>query len=94
MLERDIEKKVCDYAKRNGWMVRKFSSPSHRSVPDRIMIKNGEVIFIEFKATGKKPTKLQAREHNLLREHTANIYVVDDVQQGKTILAAWEEVFR
>lgn len=49
-LEKDVEKKVCDYAKQMGCYVRKFTSPSQRSVPDRIIITPaGRVIFIEFK---------------------------------------------
>ena len=36
MLEKDIEKAVCDYAKSKGVLTYKFSSPNHVGVPDRI----------------------------------------------------------
>ena len=48
--ERDIEKKACDLAKAAGWLVFKFVSPSQRGVPDRIFIRQGRIVFIEFKA--------------------------------------------
>lgn len=62
MLEREIERKLTAWAKKNDVYTRKFSSPSHRGVPDRIFIANGQVLFLELKAEGKKPTKLQLRE--------------------------------
>ena len=62
MLEREIEKKIAAWAKRNGVYTRKFTSPSHRGVPDRIFIANGETLFLELKVEGKKPTKLQLKE--------------------------------
>ena len=59
--ERDIEKKACDLAKAAGWLVFKFVSPAQRGVPDRIFIRDSRVVFIEFKAPGARPTKLQWR---------------------------------
>jgi len=38
MLERDIERKVCEMAKVAGWLAFKFVSPAQRGVPDRIFI--------------------------------------------------------
>lgn len=62
-LEKDIEKKVCAWAKQQGCLVYKFTSPSQRSVPDRMFVlPYGTVVFIEFKAPGKVPTELQRKE--------------------------------
>lgn len=58
--ESHIEKAVCVWAKNDGWLIFKFSSPSLRGVPDRMFIKDGLIVFIEFKAPNKKPTPLQA----------------------------------
>lgn len=83
MLEKEIEKKVCDYAKTKGFLVYKFVSPGHAFVPDRMLISpEGEVSFIEFKAEGKKPTAGQEREHTRLRESNVRVFVVDSVQMG------------
>lgn len=85
--EADIEKAVCDYAKRKGVMVDKFVSPNKRSVPDRIFsFPGGKVVFIEFKAPGKKATPMQERDHAKRRALGFAVAVVDNVEQGKRII--------
>ncbi len=88
MLERDIEKRVCNYAKAEGLLVYKFTSPQRNAVPDRLFIRpDGSVFFIEFKAEGKKPTPAQEREHERLKGHGIRVYVVDDVAFGMTVVS-------
>ena len=65
-LEKKLEKRCTDVAKANGWWSRKFSSPANRGVPDRIFLKEGKVIFVEFKAPGNVPTELQRHELQLI----------------------------
>lgn len=87
MLEKDIEKKVCEYAKKHGVLVYKFTSPARAAVPDRMFIvPNGRVFFCEFKATGKKLTDAQAREHQRLIQHNVSVFVVDNVEDGKAMI--------
>lgn len=86
MRESAIEKKVNDYAKRNGWLVYKFVSPAQAGVPDRLYIKNGKVMFIEFKAEGKKPTKLQEHHIEAIKAQGVAVYVVDSVEAGKGVI--------
>lgn len=83
MLEKQIEAKVCDYAKTKGMMVYKFTSPARAAVPDRMFIKSGRVFFIEFKRGGQKATEAQEREHHRLRQQAINVFVVDNVDAGK-----------
>ena len=84
MLERDIEAKVCDYAKSKGMLVYKFTSPARAAVPDRLFITpTGVVFFIEFKAPGKKATPQQEREHRRLTEQGCTVFVIDDAVVGK-----------
>jgi len=85
-LEKDIESKVVKFAKENfGMLVYKFTSPSRRSVPDRLFITNtGDSFFIEFKRLGEKPTAAQQVEIEKLRKQRARVWVVDDVEEGKT----------
>lgn len=80
--ERDIESKVCELAKRAGWLVYKFVSPSQRGVPDRIFIRQGRIVFIEFKAPGAMPTKLQWRMIERLRGQDCEVHVCDSVESG------------
>ena len=86
-LEKDIEEKVCRYARVHNFYVRKFSSPNYRSVPDRMLISpKGHVVFIEFKAPKKQPTQAQAREIERLRDYGQRVYVVDDWERGKFLI--------
>lgn len=84
-LEKVIEKKVCDYAKSRGCLHYKFTSPSRRSVPDRIFIPKGDIptFWIEFKRKGEKPTAAQAVEIEKIRAQGKTVYVVDNVERGK-----------
>lgn len=85
-LEKAIEKAVCDYAKQQGCLVYKFTSPAQRHVPDRLLIANGRVFFIEFKRLKEKPTLAQALEHEKMRAKGAVVYVVDSVESGKRVI--------
>jgi Holliday junction resolvase len=87
MLEKDIERKACEAAKRAGWLAFKFTSPAQRGVPDRIFIKNGRIVFIEFKASGSKVTALQERMIERLRSHGCEVYVCDSVEAARDVLS-------
>jgi hypothetical protein len=86
-LEKVIEQKVCDYAKSKGCLVYKFTSPSRRSVPDRMFIAPGvHVFFIEFKRRGEKPTAGQMVEIEKIKGKGGVVWVVDNVEDGKRII--------
>jgi hypothetical protein len=83
MLEKDIERKACEWAKSQGWLVYKFTSPNRRSVPDRLFIREGRVVFIEFKRPGGRLTEMQRREIRKLQLHGIKAevaYSVEDAQ--------------
>lgn len=86
-LEKDIERKVCDFAKQHHMLAYKFTSPQRASVPDRLFVTGqGHVFFIEFKRAGKRPTEAQWREINRLRATGVEVFVVDNVDEGKRIV--------
>ncbi len=85
MRESPIQTAVCNYATSLGWMVFRFTIRSH---PDRMFIRNGKFFFIEFKATGKKATRLQAHTIKKIQAQGFQVYVVDDIDQGKGIVDA------
>jgi len=91
MRESEIETKVCNHAKYLGWLCYKWVSPGNRSVPDRIFFRNGKTIIIEFKAEGKKPTKLQQKTINKLQDQCIPTYVIDDVGEGIVLFNNMEE---
>ena len=87
MLEKQIEAKVCDYAKTKNVLAYKFTSPARAAVPDRMFVApDGRVWFCEFKRAGQKPTAAQEREHLKLRDHKVNVFVIDNVDEGKTMI--------
>jgi hypothetical protein len=89
--ESTIESKTVNYAKSKGWLVYKFTSPANRAVPDRIFIRHSIVFFIEFKAPGKKPTKLQKKVHDDINSHHVPVYVIDNFPLGKELVDSFEE---
>lgn len=87
MLEREIEKKVCDYAREKGFEVYKFTSPSRVGVPDRMFIGFPQRVFwIEFKREGGEPTPVQIREMQKIAGRGFSVYLVDNVEDGKKII--------
>lgn len=86
MLEKKIEGSVCDYAKRKGVYVRKFTSPQRRGVPDRVFAYSGRTFWIEFKSEKGKLTPLQQREIAEMRKHGLTVYVCNSITQGKKII--------
>ena len=55
MLEKEIEKRLCDGVKKLGGYAYKFTSPGNDGVPDRMVIMpGGDITFVELKTdTGK-----------------------------------------
>lgn len=82
-----VQEKCVAHARGQDWLARKFAYPRRKGGTDYIFMKAGRVIFVEFKAPGKKPTELQAEEHAKLREAGCTVYVIDDVGKFKTMLA-------
>jgi hypothetical protein len=87
MLEKQIEAAVCAYARTKGVLAYKFTSPARAAVPDRMFIRpDGRIWFCEFKRGGQKPTEAQEREHNKLRQHKVDVFVIDTVEDGKMMI--------
>ncbi len=82
MLEKTVEKKVTERAKALGWLSYKLTSPSNKGLPDRLYIRGGQVVFIEFKRPNAKPRKLQDIVMRDMRGHGAEVYVIDTIESG------------
>ncbi len=86
-LEKVIEGKVRLYARERKVLVYKFTSPGNASVPDRVFVAPGGIVWwIEFKRRGEKPTPKQAVEIAKLRAQGAKVFVVDNVEEGKRVV--------
>ena len=86
MRESVIEQRVCSYARDRGWLTYKWVSPANRGVPDRILFRDGRVLLIEFKAPGKRPTKLQSYIHQRLEKEGFKVHVIDSIEEGKRLV--------
>lgn len=70
VLENAVEQYLTREVKKIGGISRKWSSPSHRGVPDRILFfDNGQIYFVEVKRSHGKPTALQLKEVKILRKY-------------------------
>jgi len=68
MREREIEKYLVKRVKELGGMAYKFVSPGNDGVPDRLLLfPGGRIMFVELKAPGKIPTRLQQMQMEIIR---------------------------
>ena len=84
--ETEIEAPASDFAETRGWMQCKIMKLSKRAWPDRLFIRRGRVIFIEFKRPGEEPTQQQLYRHNQIRAHGVEVFWTDNLERAKEIL--------
>lgn len=78
MNEKYVENYLTESVKRIGGLCLKWVSPGRAGVPDRIVIlRGGRVVFVELKAPGKKPSKLQNVMIGRLRALGSEVFVLD-----------------
>ena len=87
MRESEIEKKTGEWAVANGWTHYKFTSPGMVGVPDRFFARDGYVVFIEFKDTGKTPEPIQWVRIDDLRSAGLEVEFADSVDTARAILS-------
>lgn len=90
--ERYVEGYLVKLAKKLDLLVFKFTSPGINGVPDRMLVnKKGEIIFIETKAYGEKPRKLQQVIIKKMRNYKLKVYVIDNREDIKKTLTTFAE---
>lgn len=81
MRESAVEKEFRKQAKASGWWPLKLKIISHAGFPDRMLLKHpGRIKFVELKATGKKPRKLQKWVLGKLNELGFECHVIDRIE--------------
>lgn len=78
--ENKVERYLDDQVKRIGGITRKWVSPGRDGVPDRIVIRNGKVVFVEVKTTDGKLSPAQVREHDRLRDQGVRVVTIHGEQ--------------
>jgi len=87
--ERDIEQFLVREAARLGGIAYKWAAPGQRGVPDRIVIlpKWVRPVFVELKAPGAKPTRLQRLVHDKLSGLGHFVHVLDSFDSVSKFLS-------
>jgi len=87
MLESKLERDCCKYAKTLGIANKKLTHD--KGDADRIFLYKGCVLFIEFKASGKKARPIQEYNHLELKRAGFNVLVIDDPTVFKIVITKW-----
>jgi hypothetical protein len=86
MREKYIEQKLVKETRSRGGLCEKWNSGTS-GWPDRIVLfPDGKVDFVEVKASGEEPRKLQKHRHEQLRILGFQVYVLDSPGQIGGIL--------
>jgi hypothetical protein len=86
--ESKLEEQAVEYAKRKGWFVRKVQWIGRRGAPDRVFIRRGKIVWIEFKrgdGTGEVSGN-QRQEIRRMREAGADVYVAWTMAEVERVL--------
>ena len=80
--EKTLEARLVREIEARGGMALKYTSQYHRGIPDRIcLLPGGQVIFVELKSTGQKPTKLQEHAMEKLTSLGFDCLVIDTTEK-------------
>ena len=74
--ENKVELRLDRLIKEMGGVTRKWVSPGRDGVPDRIVIHQGRVWFVEIKTANGALSVVQTREHERLRAAGASVRTV------------------
>jgi hypothetical protein len=77
MLESSLQSKYIKKLKEAGWFVTKLMKTSTNGIPDTLCIKNGRVVFVEYKRPGYKTSPLQDYVIDKIRKEGLEVVVAD-----------------
>lgn len=86
MCENSIEKRLVTEVERVGGWCLKLPAIHNAGLPDRLcLFPGGEVVFVELKAFGKKPRKIQILMHQKLKALGFRVEVIDTTMGCKML---------
>ena len=85
-LEKDIQRKIKDYAQSLAVVVRKLNIDGEIGWPDLICMYRGVTWYIEVKRLGEQTRRSQIRIHQLIKKTGHDVFVVDTVSDGKLVV--------
>lgn len=78
---------LCKRVKELGGITRKCEWSNRVGAPDQLVMLRGRHFWVECKAPGKVPTRMQLREHERMREHGGcDVYVADSEAEVDFVL--------
>ena len=90
--ELDVESLVIAWAEDHGWLCAKLQWIGQTGWPDRTFIKNGKVVFVEFKRPkGGVRAPKQLHWHRQLRKHGATAVFISTVEEGIELLKTFDD---
>ena len=78
--ENVIEDHFTNKGKELGFKTYKFKSPGQSGVPDQLLLAKGRTIYVELKATGEKPRRLQKEVIKDIRKQGNIVFVLDSIK--------------
>lgn len=86
MRESDIEDYLVRRVQANGGEIRKVKWIGRNGAPDRRVMLPGRCVWVELKASGKKPEPHQLREHKRMRDMGEDVRVIDSFKEVDNLL--------
>ena len=87
--EREVEALLVREIRKRGGLAPKLVSPGTAGMPDRIVLMSeGRMAFVELKAPGKKPRRIQEKRISDLKALGYRVFVVDTFERVKEVIDA------
>lgn len=86
--EASIQKSCMAYAKKHGFWVYKVNDRFRSGIPDLMLIKNGQVFFVELKKENGVVSKIQDATMKEIEAHGVKCYVCYSVDEFKGVINA------
>ena len=88
-MEQQVQTKIKNKLKADGWLVVKLIKTSMNGIPDLLALKDGRAVFIEVKQKGGKASPLQIERINQLRAagFEAQIWTDYEVISGDVLVS-------
>ena len=87
MLESKIQASCLKYAKSKGWIALKIIKCNINGMSDSILFKDGQTIFVEFKAGKGVQSELQKYVEKQLIDQGFKYYLIKSLEKFKEIVA-------
>lgn len=81
-----METLLVERALKSGWVTFKLKFIGVRGAPDRLLARNGRVVFVELKRPGETTSSNQDRVIASLRKAGVEVYVCDNLKDAYAII--------